>query len=300
MITFAGAFGGLLFTARDDGFTKPHRDPENKYAWKLGWVSDCAYGIAGGYVVFLILPNNSNLIDSTKILSFLQPLALALVGGYGGRSLVDRALANVANDAKEAIKTAQETKTQMIQIQESDTLAIELVMQHLDENSEVQDIQELQEAIKKASLTTRLEIFREAREFRKSNWEKNPELIERTIPIFKALIENSAGEKFHRTHAQLGYALKDQTNPNWKEAFEELSKAIMLRDDKGAKGFLMYEFNRAICGIKLQLERNLILQDIKAAANRKELSKKMRLMNDFKNWAEVNGESINQILGQTP
>ena len=298
MITLAGAFGGLLYTAREDGFTLPHRDPNNKHVWKLGWVSDCAYGIAGGYVVFLILPTDpSPSSDPNQLLAFLKPLALALVGGYGGRGLVDRALANIAKDAKEAVQTAKETKAQMDQIQETDTLAKKLVTQHLDENAEVQDVAGLQQAVKEASLAARFEIFKEAREIRKSNWKENPTLMERTVPVFEALIENVAGEEFHRTHGQLGYALKDKPDPDWEGAYKQLSEAIKLRDADGAKGFLMYEFNRAICGIKLQKDKESVLPDIKAAAARDSLNKKIMQMEEFKKWAETNELSLENLDG---
>jgi len=107
MITIAGAFGGLIYTARDSGLEFPYRDPDKKHVINLGWVADCGYGIAGAYVVFLILPTelttagtpSKSLLSSSSILVLVKLLAMALVGGYGGRSIVDRALANIAKDA---------------------------------------------------------------------------------------------------------------------------------------------------------------------------------------------------------
>lgn len=296
IVTVSGAFGGLLYTARESGIELPHRDPDNSHIWKLGWVSDCAYGVAGGYVVFLILPtdfgNAATILSDSKVFGFIKIIALALVGGYGGRSLVDRALANIAKDAEEAKKTAQETKQQMSQMQELDTRAMALVSQQFDENSDAQDVLELKEAVKAASLRARFDIFKEARAVRQENWKKNPSLMERSIPVFEALIENTAGEQYHRTHAQLGYALKDKTQPDWQRAYEELNKAIELRDADGVKGFLIYEFNRALCGIALNHDPTEVRKDVTAAASRSYLKGMMKESQEFKDWAQANGEPL--------
>ena len=301
IITLAGAFGGLLYTARDSGLELPHRNPDKIHVLNLGWVADCAYGIAGAYVVFLILPTElstgiptpESIQKTGSTLTLIKFLALALVGGYGGRSLVDRALANIARDVKEAKKSAQEAKEKVIQIQELDTKALELVHSHLDEDEKAQDIQSLKDAIKVASRAARFEIFKEARAARSANWKDNVQLMERTIPIFEALIDNGAGEQFHRNHGQLGYALKDQggldeTKKDWKRAHQELTKAIDLRDREGVEGFLMYNFNRALCGIKLGKDPDSIERDIQTATQSPSLHKTMKKIDPIIYWAKQN------------
>ncbi len=313
IITVAGAFGGLLYTVRDSGLEFPHRDPEKDHVIKLGWVADCFYGIAGAYVVFLILPTelttagtpSKSLLSSGSILGLVKLLAMALVGGYGGRSLVDRALANIAKDAEEAKKSAEETKKKVDQIEVLDTKAMELVNRHLDENEKVKDVQELKEAVKVASRAARFEIFKEVREVRTANWNwkkknNNLSLMERTIPIFEALIDNNAGEQFHRNHGQLGYALKDrggqdETKKDWEHAYREISKAINLRDREGEKGFLMYEFNRAMCGIKIGKTFDSIARDICSAARRSSLHTKIKENDIIVNWARQNNYNLETI-----
>lgn len=138
LISSAGAFGGLLYTARDSGLEFPHFDPEKKHVLNLGWVADCAYGIAGAFVVFLILPtelanNNSGLSFKTlPTIGFVKLVAIALVGGYGGRSLVDRALANIAKDAEEAKEFAKEAKENLARTQTIDSVALELTHLYLE------------------------------------------------------------------------------------------------------------------------------------------------------------------------
>jgi hypothetical protein len=53
------------------------------------------------------------------------------------------------------------------------------------------------------------------------------------------------------------------TPSSWAEAEEELTKAIEIRDRVGDRGFLLYEFNRAYCRIRLDRPREESLSDLK-------------------------------------
>jgi hypothetical protein len=73
--------------------------------------------------------------------------------------------------------------------------------------------------------------------------------MERTIPIFRALLDAKPEHK-HVIHGQLGFALKDKTQPDHRGAIEHLSEAISERDASGETGWLFYEFNRALSRIR--------------------------------------------------
>jgi len=295
IILSSGAFGGLLYTARDSGLELLHRDPDNQYQIKLGWVADCAFGIAGALVVFLVVPtelnnaeNGSSILSTGSVMDIIRLMALALVGGYGGRSLVDKALSNIAKRADEAMQNAQEAKEKVNKMQEVDTKALELVNLHLDENEEVSNEQEMKDAIIKASKTARFEIFKEARSTRKEKAD-NPEVLKRLVPIFEALIENEAGEEYHRNHAQLAYCLKDKKDKEWKRAYEELKEAIKIRDKNNRKGFYMYEFNKAICGTHLEdVDNQEMINDLKTAAKSEIILEKIINEPKLIKWAEKN------------
>jgi hypothetical protein len=110
----------------------------------------------------------------------------------------------------------------------------------------------LNEAIRKASKEAKISIFYQAQNTRSLNWEKEETkpLMERTIPIFKALIEADTEGIYHRNHGQLAYALKDKSVSDYLGALEELNKAIRIRDQQGeGEEYLAYEFNRAYCRI---------------------------------------------------
>lgn len=172
--------------------------------------------------------------------------------------------------------------------------------------------QELQEKIQKASYDARAKIFYDAAEIRSHNWRENKPIMERTIPIFRALIANDTENKYHNNHGQLGFALKDKRQPDYAEADKELTKAIEIRgpwksgDDING---LYYELNRAICRIWLDEgfnndkpttaeKRELILKDISFADNNPNLSRLM--MSEEKTpipkWMKLNNLNIQDYV----
>jgi hypothetical protein len=87
-----------------------------------------------------------------------------------------------------------------------------------------------------------------AQELRKDNWKEHPDVMKRVIPVFQALIDSDPIGEYHRFRGQLGYSLKDQPQPDWKGAEKALSMAIDMRGP-WEKGWVLYEFNRALCRI---------------------------------------------------
>jgi tetratricopeptide (TPR) repeat protein len=134
-----------------------------------------------------------------------------------------------------------------------DAEALYLAQQQLDPspNEPPISVGKLEEALIKASLSVQYQVFLQAHTVRSENWKDNKSKMERTIPIFKALIKTDKEQKNHRYYAQLGYALKDSVPPDWEEAEKLLTKAIRIRGDWRREGWLYYEFNRAICRIEL-------------------------------------------------
>jgi hypothetical protein len=135
-------------------------------------------------------------------------------------------------------------------------------------------------AIKLASPSVKAQIFYLAQNIRRENWKdrETKHKMERTIPIFRALIATDTENVYHANHGQLGYALKDQRQPDWAEAESELSKAIEIRGPWQERGWLMYEFNRAICRMHQdpafsqgkgsdEKAKQAILVDLDAASN---------------------------------
>jgi hypothetical protein len=284
LLTLAGASGGLAYAMRNRELELPRR---TEHMFNPGWLGDCFFGVAGAYVIALIMPGNFPSTDNPSVDLTIQVLATGIIGGYGGRSIMDRVLDDILrrqetleNKVKGNTNRINENVGEIKQVKEqseSGAKAMELLERYLDEtlglaNEQVEDLKAL---IENASISERAIIFLEAKKVREKNAQdgkKKPWMVERTIPIFEALMKNDLEN--HRIHAQLGYALQGKREPDWSKAEVELSKAIELRDksiDKN-ESFWVYEFNRAICRIHLDENfkenkpampntRNAILQD---------------------------------------
>jgi hypothetical protein len=135
--------------------------------------------------------------------------------------------------------------------EESDVKALAIVTRQLDPEPGAPTISQadLDAAVGAASTLVKIQIFNRAYDQRRRCWKDDKPRMARTIPVFRALIAAESERKFHRNRAQLGYALKDMEDPDFREAEVALTEAIELRNRAGDKGFLLYEFNRALARI---------------------------------------------------
>jgi len=157
-----------------------------------------------------------------------------------------------------------------------DTIALTLVnrfLSEIDARTTV-DAAKLSNAVQRAGEMARHTIFLLAQQVRSKNWESNKSLMERAIPIFEALIFVDPHKHYYV--GQLAYALKDRIKPEWLAAKQHFDNAISMRGKGEATNWPFYEFNRAICSIKLDANshagkpsdtatRKIILQDLRAA-----------------------------------
>lgn len=171
---------------------------------------------------------------------------------------------------------------------DTDSTAHSLILEQLDTDTDDIDQKSLTDAIKAATKDTQVSIFTRARNVRRRTWkeeETKPEM-EKTIRVFRALV--AADPKMHRYHAQLGYTLKDKDNPEWEEAEQCLNKAIEIRDRVGGRGYLLYEFNRAICRIHLKRDKEAILDDLRKVAMDSWKSKLIKKVKAITTWMKAN------------
>jgi hypothetical protein len=181
-------------------------------------------------------------------------------------------------------------------------LAISQRQMHPRQDNKEVDLNELNESIINASTNVRAQIFYQAQAIRSTNW-KDPAtkpVMERTIPIFRALIASDTENIYHANHAQLGFALKDQRTPDYKEAEEELTRAIEIRGPWRESGGLLYEYVRAICRINLDPAfakagpsedsvKRSIREDLTAATSVPSLASLMKQEPDIVKWMNNNG-----------
>jgi len=157
-------------------------------------------------------------------------------------------------EEQKALAALKEEVDQIKQQTAIDARALNILQRVLnppgDDKPPTQD--EINKAIAEASSSVKAQIYYQAQTQRSENWRnvQDKPKMERTIPIFRALIASDKENVYHANHGQLGFALKDQRTPEWAEAEAELTKAIELRGSWDQHGWLFYEFNRAICRIK--------------------------------------------------
>ncbi|MBV1878044.1 MAG: hypothetical protein KUG79_10425 [Pseudomonadales bacterium] len=236
-----GAIGGFVHAARSEkGLTLPHFDGHHL---KPGILGDIVIGMSGGLVIFLIVPADLDLFNmaTQKTDKLIETLAVALIGGYGGPFILDRALGATIADMQQTMSAHEQQMNDQLSQDEADQQAIRLVdLQLSDTAQSVVPEKELIEAIKSASKMTRLTIRRHAAEKRKQVWNDNfrgrrqPSvgLMERTIPIFQALVDTATGTFQERCLSQLAYALKDQHIPDWPSTFNAIDLALKSIDSQ--------------------------------------------------------------------
>ncbi len=189
-----------------------------------------------------------------------------------------------------------------------DVRALSLIDRQLNPGPEVPppEERELTDAVKAASAPVKVQIFQRAQALRSADWKRDPDRMDIVIPVFRALIASDPENRFHRNHGQLGYALKDKREPDWRGAEKELSSAIDIRGDWRTEGWVFYEFNRAICRISLDedfqegrpskpAQRDAILADLRAAANNDYVYSIIKRDPKIVEWLRVNSVTASQL-----
>lgn len=240
-----------------------------------------------------------------------------VVGGFMLGFIVTRLYLPRAFEYAEAItrlkdELKEEVVQESIKIADYDAEAISMANLILDPDRQISSFKEnefkkLNEAIQKASRRAKVDIFEKARLIRSSNWLFNKSWMERTIPVFEALVETDQKRVYHNYRGQLGFAYKDKEDPT-KEDFLNakycLEEAIEIRGSSG-DGFLFYEFNRAIVNILLDpnfqkripsdgRSRDIILADLNKVKTTHYYDKVTQDKEAFtttpiNEWCEING-----------
>jgi len=221
---------------------------------------------------------------------------------------VDRKVHRVKADSEDIVRKLGNKVSQIEADARALTLATQQLLQPTEEGSLV-SLEELTDAVKKASRTTKAEIFdraRQASETGRGTPEHEPR-NESAINIFRALIADDPKGYYHRTRAELSYALNRRRHRDIDESIEALSEAIRLRDDHAVNGWRSYELRRARYRIENDKEfksgkttsqplKDLILEDLNAASKDDKWKGWIENENNkaVKDWLEKNDPSLLQ------
>lgn len=126
------------------------------------------------------------------------------------RSYLDDRLDTMAKDVDERIVGV---KNEVEDQKRRDVEALSLVERQLDPQAPGVNATELDGAVAAASPAVKIQVFLRAREQRASSWRQDLPRVERTIPVFEALIASDSEHRFHPHFAQLAFALKDSRPP---------------------------------------------------------------------------------------
>ena len=267
IICLMGIFGGFVYSLQTGTLILPHRDSKNSL--NLGFVANCLFGMAGAIVIFLIVPGDFDFSDPRSS-DFIKSVATALIGGWGGLTIVERVFSTTVTELEKKLKEKEEQD-------KTDVKVLETANQYLSSSTSVDmSDRDIKDMVKQASPSVQATILNEAQRLRSETWNSNKPKMERTIPIFEALSDiQVAEEKTHQVYGQLGFALKDKVLPDYREAKDNLDKAIELRDSSNTGGFAWYEFNRAICNI--HLDNNFKRQAVADSSLREQISSDLRV-----------------------
>lgn len=233
------------------------------------WLKDIGVSLAPGF-------GNS---DNARVFATATVVCYVLNGFLIGYLWTRLYLAGALVQADDLESLAREVKEIKLQSDlDAKALQLAIIQMNPSADSTAPTQQELNDAIKNASQRVKTQIFYQAQATRQDSWSEPSKKarMERTIPIFRALIACDADDAYHRNHGQLGYALKDQRTPDWVAAEAEFTKAIQLRGSAPEHDWVFYEMNRAICRIMMDdsfkemkkassEQRKRILEDLKTA-----------------------------------
>jgi hypothetical protein len=230
--------------------------------------------------------------DNSKVFGLALVVYFVVLGFMYGYIATRTELVKAFRDA-DSLKIKE--KVENLEI---DNQAVSMVNKHLLSSaigSDEVNITEMTELIMKCTQTAKVSIFYLAQKVRGENWRTNKHVMERTIPVFQALVRSDPEKKYHQNFSQLGYALKDKETPDYQSALTNLTRAIEIRGAWQEHGWRIYEMNRAYCRIQLDLNfqskkasdetvKKLIDEDLRAAESDTFLKKIVLSDEVFVNW----------------
>jgi hypothetical protein len=180
---------------------------------------------------------------------------------------------------------------------------LQLVDRQLTGDAKSPAQEELNEAIKVGSTDVLVTVFNRAEAQRTATWRTDKAAMARTIPVFRALVNNDPEHRFIRHFVSLGFALKDQKEPDFKGAVEMLDAGLETAERQGYEWPLV-NWNRAQARILSdpayrsspnqpsdESVRRSILQDLQTA-KAQGLHERFFEDRDIVTWLHVNGAEV--------
>ncbi len=238
------------------------------------------------------------LLSYSAVLGFLFGYLWTRLFLAGALRVADQAaIGTLVAEVQKVTEKAETTERKLEELKkqsERDAAALNLAYRQLNPSPDLPQVtqEDLDAAVAAASRPIKVQIFNQAWQVRSDNWRdvNNKPKMERAIPVFRALIHNDVENRYHMNHGQLGFALKDKTQPEWAEAERELTTAIAIRGPWHEQGWIFYEFNRALCRI---MSDPAFVQDHPSDPDRK-----VQILEDLR--VAIHADDIARILKSDP
>ncbi|MFN7215915.1 MULTISPECIES: D-Ala-D-Ala carboxypeptidase family metallohydrolase [unclassified Microcystis] len=304
-LVLAGGLGGLLYSILLDGELElPSWSKKNPNNLNPGFLGEIFVGIGGSLIAYQFLPQELRKPGDPGL--EITIFVTGLVGGYGGKAILDAALKKVIKRIDTANEAKEIAESQAKELEEK-TYIRNLVNQQIQEGLNQSELSEMQEKLESATDDVKERAFNLAHDARSLGRRTLTfkDRVNRTIPIFEALVASDNNNPSY--NAELGYAYISSQPPDLDKAISYLDRAIELR----IPGALTegdswkYEMNRAIARIGLgnSQSRDDILKDLFAVEQRKELAQAIDEYerdgvdggnNSIKNWLIQNQDWVSQ------
>ncbi len=243
-LTMAGTLGGLLYSMLIDRTLEFPSWSENDRGLKPAFLGDIFVGIAGSFIAYIALPaalkapTANGSLDEASITIFVT----GLIGGYGGKYVLDAALKRLVK----RIDEAELVREKLTRVRAAEDLQ-DLVHRQLDGGLGAEELSCLQSKLQAATLSSEIKqrIFKTVRDARRlGSRVKSYEIqVRRAIPILEALVQSEHDND--RYHAQLACAYRDTAPPNLDTAIYHFDLAIELREVPAANNW-RYEMDRVV------------------------------------------------------
>jgi tetratricopeptide (TPR) repeat protein len=284
-----GAFGGYL-SAMQRHIT---RSTDSKTPFKVSGFH-MLQGAAGAIIIVTLSPVDPKILSAPfataadpTIDLFIKLIALALIGGYAGGSLLE-------SSAKQYAKQIDEIGQRQGSMEDEQKRSLEAkretekILRGLEPSPA--ELARFEATVQQVSSFTRFDIANRADEVRRQHWQNDRVQLEWASLIFRSLLKTDDANSNHWWYASLGYCLKDQPRPDYAEALQCFNDAIKFRGQEARSG--AYEFNRAYCYIKLDSlttpkSSEQINRDLDAASKFPRFRDIIDACPDVRNWRNV-------------
>ncbi len=262
------ALGGLAAIAaahrdKDRGFVWPHRLDPQRPVYDIGFLGDFLVGCFGAIAIMLIVPGAPSFFTTWDK---MRALALAVIGGYGARAVLDAALKTRLAQAEKTAATAREEAAELARRRARADAAKRAVQSHL-EGTERRTEAEFEALFRDLPADGPGELFRLADE-KRSGWRRvgRSDEIAAVLPVFIALERIDTTIPPAELQAAIAMTYFDKTPPEFDKALARIDRAIALAKETPRKYLIIRAVSLALLAAEGKAEVG------EAAAALKELS----------------------------